>query len=68
MTGVQTCALPIYGIDRDEAVRKIKSQMPLSEKAKLADYVIDNSADPAATAAEVRRVYEALLSESPDLH
>jgi dephospho-CoA kinase len=51
------------GIDRDEALRKIKSQMPLAEKAKLADYVIDNSGDPAATEAEVRRVYQALLAD-----
>src|SRR5262249_41540103 len=51
------------GIERDEALRKIKSQMPLAEKAKLADYVIDNSADPATPAAEVRRVYHALLAD-----
>ena len=51
------------GIDRDEALRKIRSQIPLAEKAKLADYVIDNSADPATTAAEVRRVYHALLAD-----
>jgi len=50
------------GIDREEALRKIKSQMPLAEKAKLADYVVDNSADPATTAANVRRVYQALLA------
>src|SRR5262249_3513980 len=43
------------GIDREEAVRKIRSQMPLAEKAKLADYVIDNSGDLATTAVEVRR-------------
>jgi dephospho-CoA kinase len=51
------------GIDRDEALRKIRSQMPLAEKAKLADYVIDNSADPATTAPETRRVYQALLAD-----
>ena len=51
------------GIDRDEALRKIRSQMPLSEKAKLADYVVDNSGDPAATAAAIRRVYQALLTD-----
>jgi dephospho-CoA kinase len=50
-------------IDRDEALRKIRSQLPLAEKAKLADYVIDNSGDPAATAEQTRRVYEALLGE-----
>ena len=51
------------GIDRAEALRKVRSQMPLSEKAKLADYVIDNSGDRAATEAEVRRVYRALAAE-----
>jgi dephospho-CoA kinase len=51
------------GVDRDEALRKIKSQMPLAEKAKLADYVIDNSGDPITTEAEVRRVYQALLAD-----
>jgi len=51
------------GISRDEALRKIRSQMPLSEKVKVAHYVIDNSGDRAATEAQVRRVYAALNSE-----
>ena len=51
------------GIDRDEALRKIRSQMPLAEKAKLADYIIDNSGLRAVTEAEVRRVYQALLAD-----
>ena len=50
-------------IGRDEALRKIRSQIPLAEKAKLADYVIDNSGDPITTEAEVRRVYRALLAD-----
>ena len=52
------------GIDREEALRKIRSQMPLAEKAKLADYVIDNSGEPAATAARVRAVHEALVANA----
>ena len=52
------------GIGGDEALRKIRSQMPLAEKAKLADYVIDNSAEPAATAARVRAVHQALLADA----
>jgi dephospho-CoA kinase len=52
------------GIDREDALRKIQSQMPLAEKAKLADYVIDNSGDPAATAREVQRVHQALSNEA----
>ena len=51
------------GIGREEAVRRIRSQMPLSEKVKLADYVIDNAGDHAATEAQVRRVHATLLAE-----
>ncbi|MBI1734223.1 MAG: dephospho-CoA kinase [Candidatus Rokubacteria bacterium] len=51
------------GIDREEAERKIRSQMPVAEKVKLADHVIDNSGDRAATERQVERVYEALLAE-----
>ena len=51
------------GTDDAENRRKIASQMPLAEKAKLADYVIDNSGTCEATAAQVRRVYAALMSE-----
>jgi dephospho-CoA kinase len=52
------------GISREEADRKIASQMPLSEKANLADDVIENSGDLAATAAQVRRLHAALLEQS----
>jgi len=55
------------GIGRDEAVRKIRAQMPLAEKAKLADYVIDNSGTPAVTAERVRAVYQALLADAATL-
>lgn len=48
------------GIDDAEAARKIGSQMPVAEKAKLADYVIDNAGDRAATEARVREVHAAL--------
>lgn len=51
------------GISREEALRKIRSQMPLSEKVKLAHYVIDNSGDRTATEAQVRRVHAALVAE-----
>ncbi len=51
------------GSPDDEIERKIGSQMPVAEKAKLADYVIDNSGDRAATEAQVARVYAALLQD-----
>jgi dephospho-CoA kinase len=51
------------GMGPEEALRRIRSQMPLSEKAKLADHVIENSGDRAATEAQVRRVHAALMAE-----
>jgi dephospho-CoA kinase len=51
------------GTDDAEGRRKIASQMPLTEKAKLADHVIDNSGDREATAAQVRRVVAALTAD-----
>jgi dephospho-CoA kinase len=50
-------------VDEAEAQRKIASQMPVSEKAKLADYVIDNSGDRAETEAQVRLVHKSLLAD-----
>jgi dephospho-CoA kinase len=49
--------------DRADAERKIASQMPLAEKARLADYVIDNSGDRATTEARTREVHAALLAD-----
>ena len=51
------------GIESVEAERKIRSQMPVADKAKLADYVIDNAGDRATTEARVREVYAALLRD-----
>jgi dephospho-CoA kinase len=49
--------------DPVDAERKIASQMPLAEKAALADHVIDNSGDRAATEARTREVHAALLAD-----
>ncbi len=49
--------------DGADVERRIASQMPLAEKAKLADHVIDNSGDREATAAAVARVHAALLAD-----
>jgi dephospho-CoA kinase len=49
--------------DAGDTERKIASQMPLADKARLADYVIDNSGDRAATEARTREVLAALLAD-----
>jgi dephospho-CoA kinase len=46
-----------------EASSRMATQMPVIDKAKLADYVIDNAGDRATTAARTREVFEALLAE-----
>ena len=51
------------GMAEAEASSRMATQMPVIDKAKLADYVIDNTADRAATAARTREVFEALLAE-----
>jgi dephospho-CoA kinase len=51
------------GMAATEASARMGTQMPVIDKAKLADYVIDNTADRATTAARTREVFEALLAE-----
>ena len=51
------------GLGADDARRRIRSQMPLDEKARLADYLIDNSGELVATEARVREVHRALRQE-----
>jgi dephospho-CoA kinase len=48
------------GIDREAALQRIQSQMPLAEKFRLADHVIWNDGDRVATEGEVERVLAAL--------
>ena len=51
------------GMAAAEATSRIATQMPVIDKAKLADYVIDNTGDRAATAARTREVFDALLAD-----
>ena len=46
------------GIGEEEARARIASRCRVAEKAKLADYVIDNSGTRAETERQVRQVYE----------
>ncbi len=51
------------GIPEADALTRIRSQMPVAEKAKLAHYVIDNSGSRADTEARVRQVHRALVND-----
>ena len=48
------------GCAREEALRRVRAQMPLDEKRALADHVIDNSGSREETEAQVRALYETL--------
>jgi dephospho-CoA kinase len=55
----------LEGRDRfttDEADARIAAQLPLSEKTAVADYVIVNDGDLAATRSQVAAVHEKLVS------
>jgi dephospho-CoA kinase len=48
------------GCSREEALRRIRAQMPLAEKQALADHVIDNSGSPEETERQVRALWQRL--------
>jgi dephospho-CoA kinase len=45
---------------REEALRRIRAQLPLHEKKALADFVIDNSGTPEETERQVLALWESL--------
>lgn len=51
------------GMTPEEALRRLASQMPLGEKTRCADYVIDNTGDREATLAKARAVFDELRGE-----
>ncbi len=51
------------GISRQEALKRIHSQLPSARKLKSADYVIDTSGTLAETAAQTERIFRALLAD-----
>lgn len=48
------------GLSREEALQRLQRQMPLEEKRKFADFIIDTSGEKEQTLAQVRRLYEEL--------
>ncbi len=49
------------GLSREEALRRVRAQLPIEEKRARADYVIDNSGSLADTKHQVQALYEELL-------
>jgi dephospho-CoA kinase len=53
-------ALRRPGATLEQVLARLRRQIPLEEKARLADYVIDTSGSKEETIAQVRKVYESL--------
>ena len=53
------------GASEDEARARLSHQMPLSEKRKYADYIVDTSGSEEETGRQVRVIYRRLKEESP---
>ncbi|MBI5251883.1 MAG: dephospho-CoA kinase [Desulfomonile tiedjei] len=53
------------GLSREEALKRISTQLTLREKIKLADYVIDNSGSLQQTKRQVEMVFERILEAVP---
>jgi len=53
------------GFSREESVRRISAQMPLSEKVTYADFVIDNSGSGQETELQVKEVFKELRMLKP---
>jgi dephospho-CoA kinase len=50
---------------REQALERLRRQMPLAEKIKYADYVIDTSGPKESTLAQTRAVHLALIALNP---
>lgn len=51
------------GITRENAMMRLNAQMPIKEKIKMADFVVDNSGTLEDTKAQVREIYNRLLKD-----
>jgi len=53
------------GVTREEALARIRAQLPSSEKRRYADFEIDTSGPVERTRAQVEAIYRRLRGESP---
>ena len=52
------------GVTREEAMQRLRSQLPVEEKMKKSDFFIHNDDTPSGTLAQVNSLYEKLLQEA----
>jgi len=52
-------------LSKDEALQRVKLQIPMKEKIKMADYVIDNNGKLSKTKEQVEKIWQNLVSIKP---
>ena len=61
---VQLRRLISRGVEKNDALNRIKNQIAIEEKIKFADFVINNDGTPEETQRQVVKIYQQLMSES----
>lgn len=56
------------GIKRQETLQRLKSQLPIEEKIRRSDFIIDNNRSIKETSRQVKAIYQELLKEGKDGH
>ena len=51
------------GLKREEALQRIRSQLPIEEKIRKSDFTVNNNGTPAETEQQVKNIYEKLIQE-----
>jgi dephospho-CoA kinase len=60
------CRLEAEGVTRDNAIARLRTQMPSDEKKKRSDFIIDNNGTREATMSQVAAVYNKLVKEADE--
>lgn len=56
------------GIKRQETLQRLKSQLPIGDKIRRSDFIIDNNRSIKETSRQVKAIYQELLKEGKDGH
>ena len=56
------------GLDREEALLRIRAQLPVNEKARRADHTIDGALPPDDVRRQAAELFKRLVGEGPRVH
>ena len=62
--GIALDRLTLMGMSREDAVRRLMCQMPITQKISRSDFIIDNSGSPEEIRPKIRQIHRVLLAEA----